>query len=216
MDSWTIHSFIESLNAAIESRDSYTAGHSDRVARLSGRIAKEMGYDDKKTELIHILGHMHDIGKLAIPDGILLKNGKYTKEEFEIMKQHPVVGYHIIKRVNELEDYAKIILYHHERIDGKGYPEGIAGSFIPIESCIISVADVFDAITSNRSYRSPVDVNKAINIILESKNTQLNEEAVNAFLKVEKGFLEKLSEEALNDKKSYDYETDRFIKKHIY
>lgn len=121
------HKFIENLTAMIEAKDNYTSGHSDRVADLSYLIAKQMGYDDQFCDKLHIGAHLHDIGKIGIPDGILLKSSKLTQEEYAVMKTHSIIGYNILKNNTGLDDIPLIIKHHHERIDGNGYPDGISG-----------------------------------------------------------------------------------------
>lgn len=177
------HEFIESIVEILETKDSYTRGHSNRVAHISMAIAREMGLDTKDIELSHFAGHLHDIGKIGIPDSILMKTDKLTTEEYEIIKNHSEYGYKILEKVSSLKEMAIIIRHHHERWDGKGYPSGISGEEIPVISRIISVADAFDAMTSNRSYRKPMEYEEALSQLEKGKWTQFDGEIVEIFLK---------------------------------
>lgn len=177
------HEFIESIVEILETKDAYTRGHSNRVAHISMAIAREMGLDTKDIELSHFAGHLHDIGKIGIPDSILMKTDKLTTEEYEIIKNHSEYGYKILEKVSSLKEMATIVRHHHERWDGKGYPSGISGEEIPIISRIISVADAFDAMTSNRSYRKPMAYEEALIQLEKGKWTQFDGEIVEIFLK---------------------------------
>lgn len=192
----SIHVFIDSLMRALESRDPYTAGHSDRVAQLAGRISREMGFSNEKSQLIHLLGHVHDIGKIGIPDGILLKTGPLTVPEYSVIQEHSVIGYNILKDIPYFKGHAENVLYHHERLDGSGYPEGLIGSNIPFESSIIAVADVFDAITSARTYRKALDINDAFEIIEQEKGHKLDNIVVDTLFSIDRSFLISLVEKS--------------------
>ena len=145
----TLYAFVE----AIEARDPYTKQHSSRVTELAVSIGKEMGCSDEELDLLSFSGNLHDIGKLGIPDSILLKPGPLTGTEFEAIKKHPIIGANIVGHLGLLTAEQKIILHHHERWDGKGYPDGLKGESIPFLSRILSVADVYDAMASDRAYR---------------------------------------------------------------
>lgn len=176
------HCFIENLTAMIEAKDYYTSGHSDRVAELAYLIAKQMGYDKSFCDKLHIGAHLHDIGKIGIPDGILLKSSKLTSEEFAVIKTHSVIGYDILKNNPELGDIPLIIRHHHERIDGNGYPDGLAGSQIPIGSRIITLADSFDAMVTNRPYKRVKTINEAYEEIRICTGSQFDNEVADTFL----------------------------------
>jgi putative nucleotidyltransferase with HDIG domain len=176
------HEFASSLVLALESKDIYTAGHSERVADITSDIAKAIGMDKWDIEYLHIAAHLHDIGKIGIPDGILLKSGPLTKAEYEVVKQHSSIGYKILKDVKGLEDIAKIIRHHHERFDGKGYPDGLKGKDIPLGSRIIALADSFDAMTRPRPYRKAKTEQEALKEIAENRGTQFDLELADAFL----------------------------------
>lgn len=149
---------VTSLAAAIDAKDPYTAGHSERVAHYSATIAKILGLPDSEVEVIRIAALMHDVGKIGIEDRILGKAGPLTDEEFEIMKTHPTRGAAIMQHVPQLNDMMPGMKYHHENVDGTGYPEGLTGEEIPLQAKIVSVADTFDAMTTNRPYQKAMEI----------------------------------------------------------
>lgn len=148
------------LAKTIDAKDMYTNGHSMRVAKYSGMIAQRMGLSEKEIEDISNMAMLHDIGKIGIPDSIINKASKLTDAEYDIIKKHPEIGYQILSEMPELKDIAIGARWHHERYDGKGYPDGMKGDDIPLKARIICVADSYDAMSSNRSYRKflPQDV----------------------------------------------------------
>lgn len=148
------------LAKTIDAKDMYTNGHSMRVAKYSGMIAQRMGLSEKEIEDISNMAMLHDIGKIGIPDSIINKASKLTDAEYDIIKKHPEIGYQILSEMPELKDIAIGARWHHERYDGKGYPDGLKGDDIPLKARIICVADSYDAMSSNRSYRKflPQDV----------------------------------------------------------
>ncbi|MBO6149249.1 MAG: response regulator [Lachnospiraceae bacterium] len=145
---------VASLATAIDAKDTYTNGHSERVAAYSREIARRYGYDGKRQEDIYMMGLLHDVGKLGIPDAIINKPAKLTQEEYDIIKTHPVLGAGILRNIKDMPSLASGARWHHERYDGKGYPDGLFKESIPEEARIIAVADAYDAMTSYRSYRS--------------------------------------------------------------
>jgi HD-GYP domain-containing protein (c-di-GMP phosphodiesterase class II) len=180
-------SFLESLSAALDARDPYTAGHSGRVAAYSFLIGKKYGLTGYELSLLKKSAILHDIGKIGIPDKILQKDGKLSDEEFADIKRHPVVGANIVQQVQGFTDMDVVIegiMYHHERYDGHGYPEGISGTTIPLFGRIIAVADAFDAMTSSRPYRNGMAFDKALTIIEEGKGSQWDPEFANIFVKL--------------------------------
>lgn len=177
------HEFIESFIEILETKDTYTRGHSNRVAHYSIEIAKEMGLCQKEVDLAHISGHLHDIGKIGIPDLILGKEGRLSDTEFEKIKMHSSFGYNILNKVSVLKEHAVIIRHHHERWDGRGYPSGLESEKIPLVSRIISVADAFDAMTSTRSYRRALSLNHASAELAKNSWTQFDGEVVDIFIK---------------------------------
>lgn len=160
------HDIIESLVAALEAKDNYTSGHSERVAFMTYELSKGLGIKGLELENMHIAAHLHDIGKIGVPDNILNKNGKLLPHEWEYIEMHPRIGFDILSKSKRLKYISKIVLYHHERWDGKGYPEGLAGTSIPIGSRIIAVCDSMDAMTSDRPYRKAMDFEKCMNEII--------------------------------------------------
>ena len=151
------HDLILCVTSALEARDPHTSHHSSRVAEMTEAICRYLAIDPQLEEVYHIAAHLHDIGKIGIRDNILLKEGKLTNEEWEIMKSHSELGYRILMNVSHFEDVAIVVRHHHERYDGKGYPAGLAGEDIPLGSRIIAIADSIDAMLSNRPYRKGMD-----------------------------------------------------------
>ncbi len=176
----TLYAFV----AAVEARDRYTREHSTRVAKIAYKIGKSMGCSEEELNIINFAGYLHDVGKIGIRDDILLKPGRLTDEEYEKIKEHPVIGADIISKLGLWDRETEIIRHHHERFDGKGYPDELEGYKIPKLARILCVADSFDAMTSDRSYRKKMDKDKALDIIKENSGTQFDPEAVDAFLKV--------------------------------
>jgi HD-GYP domain-containing protein (c-di-GMP phosphodiesterase class II) len=177
-------SIIDSLVASLDARDEYTKGHSERVRLYSTEIARELGFGKNELSRLQLSAILHDIGKIGVPDSILNKPGNLLPEEYEIIKRHPVIGYEILKYVEDFEDVREGVKYHHERFDGSGYPEGLKGNEIPTFARIIAIADAFDAMTSNRPYRKALPFEVALNEISKGKGTQFDPEIVDAFLKV--------------------------------
>jgi HD-GYP domain-containing protein (c-di-GMP phosphodiesterase class II) len=160
------HDIIESLVTALEAKDNYTSGHSERVAFMSYKLSKGLGIKGDELENIDIAAHLHDIGKIGVPDIVLNKKGKLLPHEWEYMKMHPRIGFNILSKSKRLKDISKLVLYHHERWDGKGYPQGLSGLTIPQGSRIIAICDSIDAMTSNRPYRVAMGFNECINEII--------------------------------------------------
>ncbi|NLK21211.1 MAG: HD domain-containing protein [Epulopiscium sp.] len=173
---------VKVLANAIEVKDMYTKGHIDRVTDYSVAIAKKMNFEKKQLEKIKIAAALHDIGKIGVPDEILNKPAKLSEDEFNVIKLHPLKGYEIIKDIPALKDISVHVKQHHERIDGKGYPEGLKKEEISLEAKIISVADAFDAMTSDRPYRKGMNFKKAADILSNNKGSQFDEYVVNVFL----------------------------------
>lgn len=173
---------IETLRYVVETRDSETRGHSERVSKLAGAIALQMGFDPKEKELIETAGLFHDIGKVGVPDSILLKNGRLTDEEYDQIKQHPSAGEKILSTYTPFKDILPIVRQHHERYGGGGYPDGLAGEDICPGARVISVADSFDAMVSNRTYRKGLGIQKAIEELKNGSSKQFDAEVVKAFL----------------------------------
>lgn len=151
------HEIIDCITCALDARDPYTAGHSERVSDMTLKVCQLIGLKKDDISKIHIAAHLHDIGKIGVPDAILNKEGKLTDEEFGYIKKHPAIGAEILSKSNKLSELSDIVLMHHERYDGKGYPLGRKGVEIPIGARIIAICDSIDAITSNRCYRRAHD-----------------------------------------------------------
>lgn len=153
MDFIDYHEIIECIISALDAKDPYTANHSQRVSDMVQIICQLMGMNDKDTNEIHIAAHVHDIGKIGIKDTILDKEGSLNDHEWSLIKQHPSVGADILSKSKRLLEISQIVRSHHERFDGKGYPDGLAGEKIPIGARIIAICDSIDAMTTKRSYR---------------------------------------------------------------
>lgn len=169
---------IFSMVSMIEKRDSYTAGHTQRVAKYSVLIAKQMAYSQDKEDELYKACMLHDIGKISTPDSILLKPGKLSELEFEIIKEHVVASYDILKEIDIYQDIANIVKYHHEKHDGSGYPYGLKGDEIPLSSQIMIVADAFDAMTTNRIYKSRKNIKSALQELQDLSGKQFNPKIV--------------------------------------
>lgn len=165
---------VESLADAIDAKDNYTNGHSGRVAIYSKEIAERYGYDEKKQEKIFMMGLLHDVGKIGVPDELINKPGKLTDEEFSRIQKHPAIGSKILSNIKEMPELAAGAKWHHERYDGKGYPEGLSGEDIPEEARIIAVADAYDAMASNRSYRGALPQEVVRSEIEKGKGNQFD------------------------------------------
>ncbi len=172
---------LHAMSSSIDARDPYTQGHSERVARLSFDIAKIMHLSDEACQEIYLSGILHDIGKIGIPDAVLLKNGSLTDDEFRTIQKHPEIGYRIVERLGHMPFVLPGVLHHHERWDGKGYPHHLAGEAIPLMARVIAVADAFDAMTSSRPYRNAMPLQKASSIILSGKGIQWDADIVDCF-----------------------------------
>lgn len=163
-----------------EHKDKYTANHSRNVAIISYYLGESMNLNNRNLKKLYNAALLHDIGKIGIPEHILNKHGKLSEEEFEIMKKHTIIGAEIVSIYPEISNLSKIILYHHEKLDGSGYPERLKGNQIPLLSQLITVADIFEALTSNRSYRSALSPDEALKIM---ENMPINKDAFNILKK---------------------------------
>lgn len=173
---------IKALSEAIEAKDPYTRGHCNRVRLMSVEIAKAVGMSDAKVETLEYAALLHDIGKIAVPGRILNKPGPLSQEEFDVVKEHPATAEKMLKDLALVSTAAPSVRGHHERFDGAGYPDGIAGRDIPLEARIMAVADTYDAMTSQRPYRPPLSQEKAIQEIARCRGTQFDPEIADVFL----------------------------------
>lgn len=169
-----LNKLISLLIKTLEYYDRYTQGHSERVAKYAVKIAEKIGLDSYTIRKIYWAALLHDIGKIYIPQVLLNKNGRFTSEEYNFVKLHPLKSFEILSQVEELKDLAEIVKYHHERWDGKGYPDGISGEKIPLESRILAMADAFEAMTSERPYKRALNLEEAIEEIKRNKGTQFD------------------------------------------
>jgi putative nucleotidyltransferase with HDIG domain len=192
----TLYAFVK----AIEARDPYTQQHSSRVTRLSIAMAKEVGCSIEEQEILNVAGLLHDIGKIGIRDEILLKPGRLNQHEYQIIKQHPIIGAEIMGYLGLWNREKQIVRCHHERFDGNGYPDGLAGENIPLLARILSVADVYDAIASDRAYRQRMHEQKILGIMYGGAGTQFDPQLIEVFRSLyEAGTIHQITEEAEKD-----------------
>ena len=171
---------IEMIAAAVDAKDPYTKGHSGRVAQFSVILAQELGLPEEEVDKIRISATLHDVGKIGIEDRVLKKPGVLTNEEFDIMKRHTVMGYEIVRQVKQLNDMLPGIRWHHEALNGRGYPDGVKGDELPLMTRIIAVADTFDAITTDRPYQAGSEFPKALEILRKHAGTKYDPIVVDA------------------------------------
>ncbi|OAT85916.1 HD-GYP domain-containing protein [Desulfotomaculum copahuensis] len=174
----TIYAFAEAIGA----RDLYTMGHSEKVAEYARLIADQLGLDDSEVDRAYLCGIVHDVGKIGVPEDILNKPGPLSPDEFAQITHHPDMGATILSHISWLEDVVPVIMAHHERYDGKGYPRGLQGEEIPLLSRILAVADAFDAMTSDRSYRKALPLKTALDELRRGAGCQFDPRVVDAFL----------------------------------
>ena len=181
---------IQAMALTVEKKDPYTAGHQRRVADLARAVSKEMDLSEEQIDGIRLAGTIHDIGKICVPADILSKPGRLTEHEFGIIKEHPQVGYDILKEIEFPWPIAQIVYQHHERMDGSGYPQGLAGEEILLEARIIALADVMEAMASHRPYRPSLGTEKALEEISAHRGKYYDPSAVDACVRLfrEKGF----------------------------
>lgn len=180
----TILQFVNALSKSVEAKNRYTNGHSERVARYASEIARRMGKNSEEVKSIYIAGLLHDVGKIRIPNIIINKGGKLTEEEDDYIKLHPNAGYHILKDIDCVPHLAEGARFHHEKYDGTGYPNGLAGEDIPEVARIIAVADAYDAMASNRSYRKVLPQEVVREEIQKNKGTQFDPKIAEVMLQM--------------------------------
>lgn len=201
----TYWDMVETLIGVIEVRDNFTGGHSVKVCEYSVKLARKIGLSDEEVSKIMKASILHDIGKMGIPDNILLKPGALSSDEYSTIMTHPEIGCRVLAKVRGLEEILPLILYHHERVDGTGYPYGIEGDRIPLGARIIAIADAYDAMTSNRPYRKALVKKEAKKRLLEGAGSQFDPELVGKFMEV----IEEDNVESIGD-----YRHIEVIKKH--
>ncbi len=196
---------VRALVAAVDAKDTYTRGHSERVGIYSSRIARELGCNNAFIERIYLAGLLHDIGKIGIPDAIILKPAALAPEEYELIKQHPEIGAGILESVSFLADIVPCVRYHHEWYDGsdRGYPDGLRGDQIPFPSRIILVADTVEAMSSDRPYRKGVPLERVIEEIQRFSGSQFDPVAADAFLAI----IEREGEDFIEHASKFDIES---------
>ena len=175
---------METLAGTIDAKDKYTNGHSIRVAQYSVELAKRAGKDEKEQERIYFMGMLHDIGKIGIPDSIITKQSGLSDEEYSLTRQHPLIGAEILENISEIPKLGVGARWHHERYDGKGYPDGLSGEEIPEEARLIAVADAYDAMASKRSYRDVLPQNDVYDEIKAGIGTQFDPVYASIMLKM--------------------------------
>lgn len=181
-------SVLYTLTRTIEAKDRYTMGHADRVAHFAMDLGKALGVKKSELEILRKGGMLHDIGKIAIPDAILTKPGKYTPEEFAIMKKHPDLGCEICGKLRSVRDAIPMIRHHHEKLDGTGYPDGLGGGQIPVLVRIVNIVDIYDALRSRRSYKDAFSIDKSFEIMWEEVGKGWwDKEVLSAWEKVVRG-----------------------------
>jgi putative nucleotidyltransferase with HDIG domain len=172
---------VESMADVVDHRDPYTFQHSQSVAHHAVQTARKLGLPDREVELIRLASRVHDLGKIAVPDEVLHKHGRLTDVEFALMKKHPETGAEILAKFPQYKRGRELVLAHHERMDGHGYPRQLSGTAIPLGARIIAVADSWDAMTSDRPYRKSLNPEVALGELLRGRGTQWDAEVVNAF-----------------------------------
>ena len=172
------------LSKAIEARDPYTRGHSARVTALAEAVARALGWSEERLASLRVGGPLHDIGKLAVSDDVLRKEGRLDDRELAQIREHPKIGAKLLLRVAALREAIPYVLYHHERWDGTGYPSGKAGEEIPVEARVLAIADAFDAMTSDRPYRRALTHEEALAEVERCAGTQFDPEIAQVFLEI--------------------------------
>lgn len=183
---------VRSLTAAIDAKDRYTRGHSERVAHLAWLLARASGIPGEEAEHIRVAGLVHDVGKIGVPEAVLTKTGKLTDAEFDLIKRHPQIGHNILRDIPQLSDVLPGVLHHHERWDGKGYPTGLAREMIPVQARILAIADTFDAMSSTRSYRPGMPRDRVLAELGASAGSQLDPQLVPVMLSLDFSFYDEL------------------------
>ena len=175
---------LSMLTRAIEARDPYTRGHSSRVTDMAEAVARALGWSEERIASLRVGGPLHDIGKLAVSDEVLCKEGRLDDDELAQIREHPKIGAKLLLRVTTLREAIPYVLYHHERWDGTGYPSGKRGEEIPVEARVLAIADAFDAMTSDRPYRNALSREEALAEVERCAGTQFDPKIARVFLEV--------------------------------
>lgn len=176
---------LEALTSSIDAKDPYTRGHSERVAGLSAALAEAHGLSEEQVERVRLAGIVHDVGKIGVPEAVLCKTGRLTDEEFDLIRQHPEIGFQILRDIPQFEDLLPGVLSHHERFDGSGYPHKLRGHDIPLMARIIGLVDAFDAMSSNRTYRAAMPRDRVYEELAENAGSQFDPDLVESFRRVD-------------------------------
>jgi putative nucleotidyltransferase with HDIG domain len=186
----TLEGTIQAIRSIVDTRDRYTAGHQQRVNELACAIAEAMGLSSEQVQAVHVAGLLHDVGKILLPTEILTKPGRLNEIEFAMVRTHPKAGYKILESIEFPWPIAKMVLQHHERMNGTGYPDGLRGEEILLEARVLAVADVVEAMSSHRPYRPALGLDKALDEIVQNKGTLYDETVADACVRVfrERGF----------------------------
>jgi putative nucleotidyltransferase with HDIG domain len=188
---------IKSLIAAMEAKDEYTSGHSMRVVKYAMMLADKLDLSQEDRFFLQLSAALHDIGKIGMPDEILKKSASLKEIEFVYMKEHPVIGSKIVSEIDDLNEVAAVIKHHHERYDGKGYPDGLKGEVIPLFSRILSIVDAYESLVSDRIYRKSIDMDDAIKVLLHNAGSQFDPNLVELFVEELKKHTLDLTEQKL-------------------
>jgi HD-GYP domain-containing protein (c-di-GMP phosphodiesterase class II) len=172
---------IRGLTAAIDAKDPYTSGHSERVARIAARLAEGLGLSASERSDLYLTGLLHDVGKIGIDDNVLKKKGPLTPDEYRQIQAHVEIGVTILKDLKKLSHILPGVRHHHEYVNGKGYPDGLTGNEIPFEARILAVADAFDAMSSDRPYRKRLSLGQIDRIFVDGRNSQWDPSVIDAF-----------------------------------
>jgi HD-GYP domain-containing protein (c-di-GMP phosphodiesterase class II) len=175
---------VTSLAEAVDKKDAYTHSHSEAVGRLAQRLALELGFSSAAAERVRIAGRLHDIGKIGVPDSVLCKPGPLGDSEYALIRKHPSDGEAILAPLDQLADLLPVVRHHHERFDGRGYPDGLAGEAIAVEARIVQVADTYHAMSSSRPYRAALDRDRVRGELERNAGTQFDPEIVRAFIRL--------------------------------
>ncbi|MCX7642942.1 MAG: HD domain-containing protein [Armatimonadetes bacterium] len=183
----TFRGVVRAMAVAVDAKSRWTAGHSIRVTRYAVELAHAIGLPESEAEKVNLSGLLHDLGKIGVPDTILDKPGKLDGDEWEVMKQHPIIGYEMLKDIWQFRGtILDGVLYHHERVDGKGYPFGLKGDEIPLVGRLLAIADGYDAMTSDRPYRAGMPKERALEVLMECAGTQWDKELVKVFIDIQR------------------------------
>ncbi len=210
---------VQTLAGTMDAKDSYTKGHSNRVALFTKEIAKRAGYSEKAQEEIYMMGLLHDVGKIGVPDEVLTKVTRLTDEEYAQIKTHPMVGFEILKNITEMPKLAIGARWHHERYDGRGYPDNLSGKDIPEEARIIAVADAYDAMSSRRSYHEIFSQEYIVSELVNGKGTQFDPAFADIMLAViseDSEYLLKENTEIKQNREKQDYSLENSDKERVF